>query len=114
MTANFQHPLLAAGKWFTLSLSEQLGNIGSEVHRVILARGDTNRCENAILRAFELFYLTLLDQRWKNRRKEIVRAREIFCDALLGGKEYGSTLEDLDNYFFHFAMAARIRKHLPA
>ena len=110
MTTNFQHPSLAAGKWFTLTLSEQLGNVGSEVHRVIRARGDENRYENAVLRAFELFYLTLCDERWKNRRKEIVRAREIFCDALLGGKEYGSTLEDLDKYFFHFAMAARIQK----
>lgn len=31
MTASCQHPLLAAGKWYTLSLAEQLGNIGSEV-----------------------------------------------------------------------------------
>ena len=110
MTACPQHPLLAAGRWFKLTLAEQLGNIGSEVHRVVLARGDKQRYENAVLRTFELFYLTLCDERWKYRRKEIVRAREIFCDALLGGTEYGSTLEDLDKYFFHFAMAANIQK----
>ena len=108
MTTEFYHTSLAAGRWFTFSLVEQWANIGSEVHRAIKARGDEKRYENAVCRAFELFYLTLSDKRWKGRLKEIARAKELFCDALLGGTEYGTTLEDLDKYFFHFAMAARI------
>ena len=110
MKTEFQHASLAAGKWFTLSLAEQLGNIGSEVQRVIRARNDKERFDNAVSRAFELFYLTLSDSRWQNRRKELARSRELFCDALLGGTEYGTTLEDLDKYFFQFAMAARLNR----
>ena len=66
--------------------------------------------ENAIYRALELLDLTISDPRWKNRLKEIVRARELLCDAVLGGKEYKTSLNDLDRYFFHFALAARILK----
>jgi hypothetical protein len=110
MTTEYFHSSLAAGRWFTFSLAEQLANIGSEVQRAIRARGDEKRFENAVSRAFELFYLTLSDQRWKNRLKELVRVKELFCDALLGGTEYGTTLEDLDKYFFQFALAARINR----
>jgi hypothetical protein len=107
MTTEFQHQSLAAGKWFTFSLAEQLGNIGSEVNRTIRARGDKNRYDNAVIRALELFDLTLSDTRWKTRLKEIARAREIFCDAAWGNSEYGTSLEDLNTYFFQFALAAR-------
>jgi hypothetical protein len=106
----FQHKSLAEGRWFQLSLAEQLGNIGSEVSRAIRARGDEKRYDAAIVRAFELFYLTIEDPRWGKRLKEVCRAREVFCDAILGGKEYGSTLEDLDRYFTQFAIAARSNK----
>lgn len=106
----FQHKSLAEGRWFQLSLAEQLGNIGSEISRAIKARGDEKRYDAAIDRAFELFYLTIEDPRWRKRLKEICRARELFCDAILGGQEYGSTLEDLDRYFMQFAIAARLAK----
>lgn len=107
---SFQHQNLAAGGWAKLSLTEQLGNIGSEISRAIRARGNQQKFDNAVLRAFELFSLTLTDKRWHGRLKEIARAKEVFCDALLGGHEYGSTLEDLNKYFFHFAYAARLDK----
>lgn len=107
MTMQFQHKSLAAGKWFQLTLAEQLGNIGSEVGRTMRAQGDEKRLENASTRALELFDLTLSDPRWRGRLKEIARAREVFCDALFGGHEYGSTLVDLDKYFYYFAYEAR-------
>ena len=107
MTTRFQHQSLAEGRWFTLSLAEQLGNIGSEVHRAIRARGDKNRYDNAVLRALELFDLTLSDTRWRKRLKEIARAREIFCDAAWGSSEYKTSLEELNTYFLQFALAAR-------
>ncbi|NGX64025.1 MAG: hypothetical protein KR126chlam6_01449 [Candidatus Anoxychlamydiales bacterium] len=106
----FQHQSLAAGKWFTLSLSEQLGNIGSEVNRAISAYGDKKRFERTIFRALELFDLTINDPRWINRLKEITRAREFFCDAIYGNKEYETSLEDLNRYFFYFAYAARSKR----
>jgi hypothetical protein len=55
----------------------------------------------------ELLDLTIADDRWIRRRKELVRARELLCDAMEGGKSYGSDLSSLDRYFFHFAVAAR-------
>lgn len=103
----FQHAELAAGRWFELSLVEQLGNVGMEVGRAARAKGDDERFWAAVTRAFELLDLTISDPRWVNRLKELVRAREVLGDAVLGGKEYGSTLDDLDRYFFQFAVAAR-------
>jgi len=106
-----QHTNLAAGGWQKLSLLEQLGNIGGEKSRALNWRDkDQKSYENAIYRALELLDLTICDPRWKNRLKEIVRARELLCDAILGGKEYKTSLNDLNRYFFHFALAARILK----
>lgn len=106
------HKNLAEGKWFTLSLAEQMGNIGSEVSRVSKQQGkDQNLFHKATDRALELFDLTLSDNRWQrqHRLKEIGRAREVFCDALLGGKEYNSTFESLQKYFDHFGLVARLK-----
>ncbi len=103
-----QHDTLAAGRWQTMSLAEQLGNIGSEVHRARMAQlSHESRFLNACDRALELFDLTLTDRRWRGRLREIARSREVFCDAILGGKEYGSTLEQLEKYFDQFALLAR-------
>jgi len=104
----FIHKELATGRWFELSLIEQLANIGSEVSRARKWQGkDRKIFWGAVVRALELFDLTLEDRRWRGRLREIARARELFCDAIYGGKEYKTTLEDLDNYFFHYAFAAR-------
>ena len=64
-------------------------------------------CEKAFARALELLDLTIGDPRWRGRRKELMRVREVLCDAMLGGKEYGSDLAGLDRYFYPFAVAAR-------
>ena len=97
--------------WQKLSFYEQMGNIGSEISRALNWRDkDEKSYDNAIARAFELLDLTIADLRWRLRLKEIVRARELLADAMFGGKEYKTTFEDLNNYFFHFALAARINK----
>jgi hypothetical protein len=102
------HKNLSAGRWNSFSLSEQLGNIGSEVHRALLQSGKEKKSyDKAVERALELFDLTLSDKRWLGRLREIARAREVFCDAISGGVEYKSTLEALDRYFFLFALKAR-------
>lgn len=103
------HRGLAAGRWQTLSLVEQLGNIGSEVGRAIRAKaqGNAERLQGALDRALELFDLTVNDDRWTLRLKEILRAREVVCDYLVGDNTYDSTGESLNAYFLPFAMAAR-------
>jgi hypothetical protein len=107
MASQPQHLELAAEGWFKLSLVEQLGNIGSEVSRSIKARANHARYWGAISRALDLFYLTVADPRWKGRRREILRVRELFCAAALGSDEYKTSLEDLDKYFHYFALLAR-------
>jgi hypothetical protein len=102
------HANLAAGRWQTLPLVEQLANIGSDVARAHRWQGkDTSLSEKAFIRALELLDLTIGDARWKGRRKELTRVREFLCDAMSGGAAYDSDLAGLDRYFLHFAVAAR-------
>ncbi len=102
------HKELAAGRWREFSLAEQMGNIGSEVSRALSVQGkDEKLFRGAVNRALELFDLTLKDARWQGRLREIARAREIFVDAVTGGKEYKSSLRDLLPYFDSFALMAR-------
>jgi len=106
---NTIHANLAAGKWFEMTLSEQLGNIGSEVGRASnwQKKGQIEMSSKALDRAFDLFDLTIADARWNIARKELCRAREVLADTFLGDKEYGDTPEKLEKYFFQFAFAAR-------
>lgn len=104
----FIHKELASGRWFELSLAEQLGNIGSEVLRASRQKNKNDGLFwRAVGRALDLFDLTLSDPRWKGRYREIGRAREVFCDAVYGGKLYKSSFPDLIRYFDTFALAAR-------
>ena len=59
------HVALAAGRWHTMTLAEQLGNVGSEVSRAVRAKGQGNegRMNAALGRALELFDLTAADPR---------------------------------------------------
>jgi len=104
-----QHANLATGRWQTLSLVEQLANVGSDVARAHRwQQKDPQLCEKAFVRALELLDLTIGDARWRGRRKELTHVRELLCDAMLGGREYGSDLAALDRYFYPCAVAARI------
>lgn len=92
-------------------MAEQMGNIGSEIGRLLRWRDkDEKLCQNSFERALELLYLTIQDPRWRNRLKELTRVREFLIDAMNGGKEYENKLEDLDSYFFQFALAAKRNK----
>lgn len=92
-------------RWFTLPLTDQLGNIGSEVGRARAWQGrDEKLFWGAAGRALELLDLTREDTRWRARRGELDRARESVADAILGGGVYGSRLADLENYFMPFAL----------
>lgn len=110
MTTGLFHREAAAGRWFELSLMEQLGNIGTEVARAARAKesGNESRSWNALVRALELFDLTIADERWRGPKlREICRAREVVCDFLVGDNEYRSTVASIDAYFLPFAYAAR-------
>ncbi|HEX5029956.1 MAG TPA: hypothetical protein VFX78_00695 [Candidatus Eisenbacteria bacterium] len=106
---NSHHPDLAAGRWHSMSLMEQLANAGSEVSRALRARGNGNagRERSALYRFLDLIDMTIADPRLKGRRKEVCRTREIVCDYFVGENVHRSTPESLDRYFLPFAEAAR-------
>lgn len=106
-----QHVELSRGGWQKLSLMEQLGNIGSEVGRAAKWQGkDDGNFRASFTRALELLDLTIQDSRWRRRLKEIIRARELLSAAFSEKETYNTSLQDLERYFYQFALAARLKK----
>ena len=103
---------MAPEKWQKLSLAEQMGNIGSEVNRVIYLEkaDDKNNKEKALGRVLELIDLTISDKRWKGRLFEICRLREVICDLFLGNNTYRVSPKFLKDYFLFFALLATKQK----
>ena len=88
------HKQLAAGRWFELSLVEQLANVGSEIERTIIwKKKDINLSNKAFERALELLDLTVADPKNKGRLKEVLRVREVLVDHFV--------------YYFNYAAALR-------
>jgi hypothetical protein len=109
--SQIHHRELADGRWWQLTLAEQLGHVGSEISRTIrwTAR-DPEKARNALYRALELLDLTLDDPRHRHspaRLREIARAREVVADCFAGANQYGSTGPSLQKYFDAYAAAAR-------
>jgi hypothetical protein len=103
------HPSLASGRWFTMTLAEQLGNVGSEYERALSwkKREEQLHFDKAFDRMLELLDLTIADQRWQNHRlKELVRLREVICEEFYG-ETPESSAGDLRNYFLYFGLLAR-------
>ncbi|NGX50008.1 MAG: hypothetical protein K940chlam5_01618 [Candidatus Anoxychlamydiales bacterium] len=107
---HFQHTSLSQGRWFEFSFMEQLANIGSEINRIIKAKNDQTKFDSAVLRALELIDLTIQDKKRKNNIKEILRVREVFCDIIFGENQYNTSLDDLNKYFFYFALLHQLQK----
>ena len=107
------HASLAAGRWQTLTLMEQLGNVGSEVERALRAHAQarTDRFERALDRALELFDLTASDARWElHQRREVLRAREQFCRVFYDDTAEPDLADYLRKYFLQFAVAGRLAR----
>ncbi len=111
MIKNYTHTHLAAGRWFELTLSEQLGNIGSEYNRAIAAKrkGDAERYKNACDRTLELCELTIDDLRWRGKPalKELCRLNEEVVRTLIDEEQPDPRLQA---YFDGHAFAARNRR----
>jgi hypothetical protein len=104
-----QHSELAAGRWVTLSFTEQMANVGSEVERARKWRekGNADYSRLALERALELIDLTFGSVKGYGRLRELARLRECLVDFFLGENEYVSTDESWSRYFAPFAFAAR-------
>lgn len=108
------HRRLAQGRWFTLSIVEQLANVGSDFERAARwhQQGEREHFERAFDRMLELLDLTIADPRWKglHRLKELLRLREVLCDLFCGDNVYQTTFEDIQKYFLYFGIAARANR----
>ena len=99
-------------RWASLTLAEQMANIGSEVGRTAkwMAKGRVDFAYGAYVRALELQDLTLKYGRLgKDGRREMLmelcRARDCFTEAYLNSDL--KTLGFLDKYFAQFAHICR-------
>jgi hypothetical protein len=107
---NAQHQELAAGRWQSLSLMAQLGNVGSEVERAIKwkEKGNEEYSRLAFDRALELIDLTIADPKNSRRLREITRMRELLVDYFFADNEFRSTPKQWRDYFLAYAVAARV------
>jgi hypothetical protein len=92
-------------KWNALSFYQQMGNISSEVGRAMNAikRGDKQSLQGAYFRGLDLIDATVPNLTTLSRRRELLRAREEFSNAV----ELEIVDQELDNYFMTFALLAR-------
>ena len=107
---DYQHKNLASGKWFKLSISEQLANVGADIGRAIKWRkkGKASYSQQAFFRALELLSLTIDDQKNKGAKlKELCRLYEILGDYFVGNNQHGSSDEIWEKYFYNFNLLAR-------
>ena len=106
------HKDLASGRWATLSPMEQLGNIGSEVGRALRRKkeNDVHAETLAVYRALDLIDLTIADEKWRTRLKELLRMREVLCDYFFGDNTFHITEEILQKEFLYYGIAARAQK----
>lgn len=98
-------------RWAQLSFCEQMGNIGSEVGRAIIAHrnGNTVRESRAVDRAIDLFSATaevLIGTEYSYRLKEVFRARDEFL-RLFYDNTFEQDAENIERYFMNFAFLAR-------
>lgn len=112
--SEYMHKELAGGRWENMPLAEQMGNIGSEISRVIRwkNKGNLERMQGALERALELIDLSIRwaqktdnRQRYPGAIRELCRLREVVCDSYFGKNEYMSDDSRMLRYFDQFALA---------
>ena len=98
-------------RWAKMTINGQMGNIGSEVGRAIIAHrnGNKTREDRAIDRAIDLFSATieaLVGTKYSYRLKEVLRAREEFLRLFFDGT-FETDAANIERYFMNYAFAAR-------
>ncbi len=101
-------------RWAKLDIFNQMGNIYSEVGRSFKTKGQKNSIDHkeAISRAIDLFdaSIRVLIAKKSPQAKEVLRAKEQFLDLALDDKATPESTQSLDQYFMHFAVAARLNR----
>ena len=101
-------------RWAQLTFDEQMGNIGSEVGRAIIAHRNENavRKIRAIDRAIDLFSAmaeVLAGTKYSYRLKEVLRSRDEFLRLFFDGT-FDNDADKIERYFMFFAFTARANR----
>lgn len=99
--------------WSKHSIAYQMGNIGSEVSRSLkwTAKGNEKRAAAAIDRALELFDLTISCVAQNPARlREVLIAREEFCDYFFGGNSWHTDPTKMQKYYDGFAIMCNMAR----
>ncbi len=93
--------------WQKLTWGQQLGNIGAEIARAGHWQATNNLAttRDCLLRAFELFDLSLDDKRWGIAElRELAIFREVVADWYSGEKQYNVPTQMLEEYCTQFVL----------
>lgn len=107
----FIHSEETRRNWPTHSIVYQMGNIGSEVSRALKwkEKGNSHRAATAIDRALELYDLTIAaNVNNPPRLREVLIAREEFCDYFFGGNSWHTDPARMQKYYDGFAIMLRL------
>ena len=94
-------------EWGKHPITYQMGNVGSEVSRALKwsAKGKEARAAQAIDRALELFDFTIESNVGNSGRlREILKARDEFCDYFFGGNSYCTNPMEMQRYYDEFVV----------
>jgi hypothetical protein len=107
----FFHKELTKEKWQSLSIFEQMANIGAEIGRTENWKvKDKDLSMSAFYRGLELLDLTISDKKNNKKLKELCRLREMLVDYFIYDNIYASSGKEWSNYFFAFNYAAAINR----
>jgi hypothetical protein len=102
------HKNLTYEDWDRQDIFAMMGNIGSEVNRTVKwkSKNKEKMWRAAFERSLELFDISKTSPALtESQRHEIGRAREAWCDYVVGDNIYSSNSIELQKYFDQFAIA---------
>lgn len=102
------HINLSEGRWQTMTIVDQLANVGSEFERSWnwRSKNKMDLANSAFERMHELMQLTLSDARWQSHRiKELKSLNNALQTEWESQRKYAP--EDLRKYFITFAIWSR-------
>ncbi len=97
-------------QWSSLTLAEQLGNIGSDFDRALRwqATGNHSLFQSAAARTMQLLDLTVADPRWQGSRlAELTRVRDEVAAVLRKSPASANSGQSVQRYFLEMATRAR-------
>jgi len=106
---------LPDGRWYGLTLAQQLVLVGKQVSRALRWRekDKAELCLKSANRALELLGLTIDDPANSDRVKELTQVREVLADYFLGENLCRTTPALWRGWFDVFARAARSAGNRP-